>query len=179
MLDMAMERVSRGLSGTVGQPIRHDLPRVGTVPVASAAERIGDPKGKAVAVYLKIKGDARGQALLILSWDNALKFVDLMMDATPGTTSNVGFAERSALAEAGNLALTAFLNALATSARLPQRLMPSPPDVLVDELGRILNLAFVSGAVRGDDVPIIETVLREDRTGVRAHFWVLPDRMPH
>jgi chemotaxis protein CheY-P-specific phosphatase CheC len=88
----------------------------------------------------------------------------------------VGYAERSVLAEAGNLALTAFLNALATSARLPLRLQPSPPDVLVDDLERILNLALVSAAARGDDVLVIETVLRDDSASVQARFWVLPHR---
>ena len=127
-----------------------------------------------MAVYLQIKGDARGQALLIFSWASALKFVDLMMDATPGTASNVGYTERSVLAEAGNLAVTAFLNALAASARLPLRLQPSPPDVLVDDLERVLNLALMPIASRKDDVLIIETVLRHDRAGVQAHFWVLP-----
>jgi chemotaxis protein CheC len=174
-----MEQVSRGLSGTIGQPIRHDAPRVETVPVARAAARIGDPGDKAVAIHLQIKGDARGQALLLLSWASALRFVDLMMGEAPGTSSNVGYAERSVLAEAGNLALTAFLNALATSARLPLRLLPSPPDVVVDDLERIMNLALVSAAARGDDVLIIETVLRENRTGVQAHFWVLPHRATH
>jgi chemotaxis protein CheC len=145
------------------------------VSVANAASRIGNPEERSVGVYMQIKGDARGQALLILSWDNALKLVDLMMDATPGTASNVGYTERSVLAEAGNLTLTSFLNALATWESLPQRLQPSPPDVLVDKLARVLNLALVSAA-REDKALVIETVLRDDRAGVQAHFWVLPHR---
>jgi chemotaxis protein CheC len=170
---MAMERVSRSLSETMGQPIRHDAPRIETVPLASVASRIGDPGQRVVGVYLQIKGDAGGQALLVFSWDSALQFVDLMMGETPGTTSDVGFTERSVLAETGNLALTAFLNALAAWESLPQRLLPSTPDVLVDKLERVLNLALIS-AGRGDDVLIVETVLRDDRAGVQAHFWVLP-----
>ena len=151
-LNMATSRVSHSLSETIGQPIRNDATRVATVPVASVASRLGNPTETAVGVGLQITGDAQGQALLILSWTHALKLVDLMIGEDPGTTANIGFEERSALAEAGNLALTSFLNALATSCSLPLRLLPSTPDVIVDRRERIVQLFLIHLASRKKDV---------------------------
>jgi chemotaxis protein CheY-P-specific phosphatase CheC len=178
-LSLATARVSRSLSETIGQPIRNDAANVATLPIASVASRLGDPTETAVGVGLQIRGDAQGQALLILSWSDALKFVDLMMAEEPGTTTNMGFEERSALAEVGNLALASFLNVLATSDRLPLRLMPSTPDVIVDRRDRIVQLVLIHLTSRRSDVQVIDTVLRSDRGSVQAHFLVFPHQAAH
>ena len=140
--DIAMKRVAQVLSDTVGQSIYHRALRTETVPIAKLSERIGDPKAKTVCVQLQIGGDARGQALLLLSWESALRLVDLLMGEPLGTTPNVGFAERTALAEIGNLAVAHFGNALVAYLQQPRRLQPSSPNVLVDSLEAILRKAW-------------------------------------
>ena len=64
-------------------------------------QRAGDPKGKAASVRLEIHGDAKGQALLLLPWHSALRLMDLLMETPLGTTTDIRFEERTALAEVG------------------------------------------------------------------------------
>ena len=175
-LDMAMKRVTQALSDTVGQPIHHRALRAEVVPVAGVAGRIGDPKARTVGVQLQIKGDARGQALLLFPWEGALRLVDLLMEVPPGTTSDVGFAERTALAEVGNLAVAHFLNALVAYSQQPRRLQPSPSNVLVDTLEAILRLALMPVTIRGDDPLVIETILSNTGGTVQIHFLILPEQ---
>jgi chemotaxis protein CheC len=176
-LDMAMKRVVQALSDTVGQPIYYSALRAETAPVAELVERIGEPEAKTVGVQLQIKGDARGQALLLFSWESALRLVDLLMEVPPGTTVNVGFAERTALAEIGNLALAHFLNALVAYSQLPRRLQPSPSNVLVDALETILRLALMPVTIAGDDPLVIEAMFSNVAGTAQIHFLVLPEQI--
>jgi chemotaxis protein CheC len=79
------------------------------------------------------------------------------------------------LAEIGNMTLSYFLNATATLADAPELLQPSPPGVMVDMLGAILDVVVTSvGAVR-DDMLIVDTGFGDAAGNVQGHFWVLPD----
>lgn len=173
-LDMAMKRVTKALSDIVGQPIQHSVLRAEATPVANIGGRIGPSTAKTVGVQLQIKGDARGQALLLFPWESALRVVDLLMGSSLGTTSNIGFAERTALAEAGNLAVAHFLNALVAYSQEPIRLQPSPSNVLVDTQEAILRLALMPIAIRGDDPLVIETTLGNAEGTVQIHFLIVP-----
>ena len=126
-------------------------------------------------IELEIRGDARGQALLPIPWDSALKLVDLMMETPPGTTSDVRFAERTMLAEVGNLVLAHFLNAVVALCPASRHLQPSSPNVMVDTLERILSLGLMVSIVRGIDPLAIETILANTGKTVHIHFLVLPD----
>ena len=175
-LNMAMDRVARALSDVVGEPIHHRALRVGTASVPEIVQRAGDPRKKAAGIRLGIHGDAKGQALLLLSWHSVLRLMDLLVQVPPGTTTDIRFAERTALAEVGNLVLAHFLNAVVASEQMPKRLQPTSPSVLIDTVEKILQLALMSVTIRGDDPLIIETIF-EDATGaVRIRFWVLPDQ---
>ncbi len=175
-LDMALKHVARALSDTVGQPIYHSALRAETTSVARLAERIGDPRAKTVGVQLQIKGDARGQALLLFPWEGALRLVDHLMEVPLGTTSDVRFEERTALAEVGNLAVAHFLNALVSYSQLPKRLQPLPSDVLVDTLETILRLALMPLTIRGNDPLVIETILSDAGGKARIYFLILPEQ---
>ena len=175
-LNLAMSRVARALSDVVGEPIRHGALRIGTVPVPEIARRAGDPKEKAAGVRLEIHGDAKGQALLLLPWPSALRLMDFLMEVPPGTTTDIRFAERTALAEVGNLALAHFLNAVVASEQMPHRLQPTSPSVLIDTLEKVLQLALMSVTIRGNDPLIIETVFEDTMRAIQIRFWVLPDQ---
>ncbi len=174
MLYMMMQSVARGLSDMVGRTISNDAPRVETIPIAQVATRAGDPEMEVVSVYLNIEGDLRGRAILILPLSSALKLVDLLMDAPPGTTTSAGLVEQSALAEVGNLTVSYFLNAVAAFTKIPKQLRPSPPFVVVDALGAVLELIAMPMAGLSEDLLIIETAFRDVKGTVQARFWVLP-----
>jgi chemotaxis protein CheY-P-specific phosphatase CheC len=174
-LDMAVKRAAQALSDTAGQLFLCDLVQVGTSPIAGMAKRIGDPEAKTVGVQLEIKGDACGRALLLVPWDSALNLVDLLTEVPPGTTSDVRFAERTALEEVGNLALAHFLNAVVAFSPEPRRLQPSPANVMVDTLENILRLALMPSIIRGTDPLIIEAILANTGKTVQMRFLILPD----
>ena len=175
LLRKVMWHVAGGLSGVVGRTIYNDLPKVEKVPIAQVPARAGGPEAEMVGIYLMIGGGLRGQAILILPMASALNLADLMMNERPGTAAELGPVEHSALAEVGNMTVSSFLNGVASLIEMPDLLRPSPPAVMVDMLGAILDVIVTPVAIVRDDLLIVETAFSDARRTVQGRFWVIPD----
>ncbi len=172
LLSVAMHHAASGLSQMVGRSINIEIPKIEKVPVPQAAMYVGGPETEMVGVYLLISGDLPGQVILLIPLNDALSLVDLLMGLPTGTTTSLGDLERSALAETGNLTASYFLNEVASLTKTSSR--PSPPCVMVDMLGAIVDVVATPVAAVSDDLLIVETVFKESSRTVEAHFWVLP-----
>ncbi|MDY6875014.1 MAG: chemotaxis protein CheC [Chloroflexota bacterium] len=169
----AVQNAARGLTDMIGRPIRTGTSQARVVHFDDMTVQVGDPESAMVGIYLLMEGNLSGQTILILSLASALNLADFVMDTPPGTATNLGDMERSALAEVGNLTVSYFLNAMATLTGKPLR--PSPPAVMVDMLGAILNVVATRVGETSDDLLIIETVLQDPDGLMQARLWVLPD----
>jgi len=84
--------------------------------------------------------------------------------------------ERSALAEVGNLAVSTFLNTMAVqNPQSPELLRPSPPAVMVDMLGAILNVIVTPVAAVRDDLLVVDTNFVNAKKTMYGRFWIIPD----
>jgi chemotaxis protein CheC len=175
MLRRVVWRVVNGLSEITGRAINNDAPSVKKVPIPQVSEHAGGPEAKMVGIYVMIAGGLRGQALLILPIDSALHLADFMMGSQLGTATELGIMERSALSEVGNMVVSSFLNGVASLEDMPDLLRPSPPAVMVDMLGAILNVIITPVATVRDDLIIIETDFKDIRGTIQGRLWVLPD----
>jgi len=175
ILRAAVRRVGHGLSNMVNKVITGGSPKIKTVPIARVATHAGAPDAEMVGIYLRIETGLRGQAILMLPLTFALNLTDLVMGLLPGTSVELGVMERSALAEVGNLTLSYFLNTIASFTEEPDMLQPSPPVVMVDMLGAILNIIAAPAAFVSDDLLIVETIFRDIEKTVWVRFWVRPD----
>lgn len=175
ILRAAVRRVGYGLSNMVNKVINGSPPKTKTIPIARVATHAGAPDAEMVGIYLRIEAGLRGQAILMLPLNFALNLVDLVMGNPSGYSIELGVMERSALAEVGNLTLSYFLNTIASFTEAPEMLQPSPPIVMVDMLGAILNIIAAPAAFVSDELYIIETIFRDVEKTVWVRFWVLPD----
>lgn len=175
LLRKVMWRVANGLSGLTGRTIINDDPAVERVPIGQVHERAGGPEEQMVGIYLVIGGGLRGQAIVILPMASALNLADMLTSQEPGTAAELGLMERSALSEVGNMTLSYFLNGVASLDEMPDLLRPSPPAVMVDMLGAILDVIVTPVAAVRDDLLIVETVFRDSTRAVDGRFWVMPD----
>jgi chemotaxis protein CheC len=174
-LRSVMWRVAGGLSELTGRTITNDDPVVERVPIYQVTERAGGPEDKMVGIYLVMSGGMHGQAIMILPMSSALNLVDLMMGEEPGTATQLGMMQHSALSELGNMTVSCFLNGVAALDETPELLRPSPPAVMVDMLGAILDVIVTPVAAVRDDLLIIDTPFRDHRRTVQGRFWVLPN----
>jgi chemotaxis protein CheC len=143
------------------------------VPLSKIAEMLGGPENDAVGIYLRFEGDLSGQVMLVIPYQQALEFCDMVMDSPLGTTQELGRMERSALSEIGNLTGTFFLNAIAELTKISSH--PSPPAVMVDMVGSILDVVVATMGAISDSVMLFKAVFQIGDRKLQADFWIIPD----
>lgn len=170
VVSAGIDAVSKNLSAMVGQPIEVSASAVSMVPVRSLADFVGGPAAAVVGIYLGVSGDLQGHLILFLVEPQALKMADLLWENLPGTATQLDAGTLSALAEAGNVAGSAFLNTLADRASLV--IVPSAPSVLMDMAGAILSVLQAELLLVAEEAMVIET---EFSGSVRGVMMLLPD----
>jgi chemotaxis protein CheC len=173
MIDEGVTYAARGFSDMVGQTLTVLQPQVRLVPLADVPNLLGGPESEAVGIYLRAHGDISGQIMLVLAYPKALELVDLILRQPHGTTTALGSLERSALAELGNLTGSFFLNAVAAFTGIGAR--PSPPAVMVDMVGAILDIVVATHGGLGKHVLMLQVGFVSEGREVQADFWVIPD----
>lgn len=168
-----VNNAASGFSGMVGRKIQFNNPVARLVPVLSIPEIVGKPDDDAVGIYLRFMGDLVGQIMMIVPLQKALELVDLLMDLPQGTTQHLGPLERSALGELGNLCGSFFLNSVAGKVNADFR--PSPPAVMVDMIGAILEIVVVTTGGISEHALLVQANFMDGSRCVEADFWVIPD----
>ena len=127
----------------------------------------------AVAVYLAVTGAAEGHMFLVYPPKTAMSLVDLLMGQESGTTQEITEMEASALGEMGNIMGSFYLNALSDASGLV--LMPSPPAVIMDMAGSILDVALADILQESDDALVVEAIFSTKDQEITGNFLVLPN----
>ena len=161
-----------GLSQMIGQEIEVSSFSLRRVPVSSIPELVGGPEVMAVGIYLTVSGSANGHLMLMYEPKIACAFVDLIMGNPPQTTETPGEMERSALSEMGNVIGAFFLSALADATGLTLR--PSPPVVMTDMAGALLDVVSADILLTQDDTYLAETTFTGEDREISGVFFVMP-----
>lgn len=162
-----------GFSGMVGRKIEVSSPRLELIPLLMIPKIVGGLEDDAVGVYLRFEGDMHGQIMMIIPHHKALELTDMLMDVENGTTQHLGSLERSALGELGNLCSSFFLNSIAKT--VGASLRPSPPAVMVDMVGAILDIVVATAGGVNEHVLLVHANFMDGPRCVETDFWVIPD----
>ncbi len=161
-----------GLSEMVGQEFNVTSLDLKRYPAKDTAMLLGGPENTVIGIYLTIDGDATGHLMLIHDPKMAFQLIDLQLGLSPGSTQELGEMERSVLGEMGNITGSYFLNALADASGL--NLMPSPPVIMIDMVGAILDIALTQIMQEQDDVLVIKATFSACDRQMDGTFMVLP-----
>jgi chemotaxis protein CheC len=161
-----------GLSQMVGKDIKIANINLTRVLVRDIPELFGGPQEMMVGVYLQICGNTNGHMIAIYKPQTAFDLIDMLLGQTPGSTTELSDMERSVLGEVGNIMGSFFLNHLSNANGYS--LQPSPPAVLMDMAGAILEVATVSVMEQSEYTYVIETIFETDDRQVAGTFLVMP-----
>lgn len=170
--NLGLQNATKALADMVSLKIVSENPVTNVLSFDKIPSLVGGEEEDAVGVYLQISGDISGHIMLLWSYDEALNLVDLLMENPAGTTTSIGDMEQSALKEVGNMVGSFFLNAMADYTGL--RCTPSPPALMVDMMGSILNALSAQVAVEGNNSLIIDTTFKEGTQAVLGNFMLIP-----
>jgi chemotaxis protein CheC len=168
-----IHNAAKGFSGMLGQDLSVIDPEVKIIPLEELSAIVGGPEDEVVGIYLRAEGDLATQFMLVFPIERAMELVDLLMDQSIGTTTQLGSLERSALAEVGNLTATFFMNSVATITGIALR--PSPPAVMVDMVGAVLDIIIATTGGLSENIMMLNTRFILGHRAVEADFWVIPD----
>jgi chemotaxis protein CheC len=161
-----------GLSQMVGQDIKPTALNPQVVEIRDVPDMIGGAETLTVGVYLRVSGDASGHMVLVYKPQAAYELLDMLLGLTPGTTREIDEMAESALGEMGNIMGSFFLNSLADSTGMS--FFPSPPAVMMDMAGAILNVALAEIMMETDEACIVEATFGTSDQQVNGTFLVMP-----
>ncbi len=161
-----------GLSDMVGHELRVTSLDLKQYPAKDVAMLLGGPENTVIGIYLTIEGDATGHLMLMHDPKIAFQLIDLQLGLPPGTTQGLEEMERSVLGEMGNITGSFFLNALADASGL--NLTISPPVIMIDMVGAILDIALTKIMQEQDDVLVIKATFSAGDRQMNGTFMVLP-----
>lgn len=161
-----------GLAQMVGREITTYSLNAQVIPVASAADLLGGSEELTVGIYLGVSGSATGHMVLVYQPSVAYDFVDMLMGNPLGSTTVLDEMERSALGEMGNVMGSFFLNSLADATGLT--LNPSPPAVMMDMAGAIMDVALADVLRETDQALVVEASFGTEDSQSSGTFLVLP-----
>jgi chemotaxis protein CheC len=172
LVSLGTRHAMAGLSEMLGEEITVSSFALKRTPVAQLANVVGGAEVDAVGIYLTVTGAANGHLMLIYEPRIAYAFVDLLMGQPANTTTELDDMGRSALGEMGNIIGAFFLNAIADATGL--ELMPSPPAVMTDMAGALLDVVTADILLRQDDTYVAETTFTTSDREIEGQFMVMP-----
>lgn len=164
------------LSKVVGKRVKMEVPLVKILPLKYVPDWLGGPEKEVLGVYLTMSGAANGHILFVMTIEDALKIMNILLgDLTPSREQVLDMDEiaRSAMEEIGNILSSSYLSALADFTGL--RLNHSVPALAIDMAGAIVDVILIEISKRGDYALLIETEFVEEENKIKGYFMLIPD----
>ncbi len=178
----AMKRAGEALGAMSGQVIEVQAPLLRRCTAADVLTMAGGPESIVLAVYVGITGSLQGHALLLFSPADAHRLAQILLTGLLGpgelpmdkTADILAYdeLELSALQEAGNVTISAFLNELGM--HLHEPVQPTPPQVIVEMAGAVLDAVLLDLVSDADQVLAAKTTFSEGGRAIECTMFVLP-----
>lgn len=178
----AMRRAGQALGSMSGNVIDVKTPTLRRCTAGAVLEMAGGPETVIVAVYVGIKGSLQGHALLLFSPADAHRLARILLASLvgphepPAEASSDPFdfdeLELSAVTEAGNITISAFLNELGM--HLHEAVQPTPPQLVIEMAGAVLDAVLVDLMSDVDQVLAAKTIFTEGGRDIDGTLLVLP-----
>lgn len=163
IVSRALADSSASLSEMTAGRVRLSEPKFMLLPLNVVPGLAGGPDQVVVAAYVAVNGDVSGHGMLLFEEEKALRLVDLLYGYPAGTTRALGPLELSAIAEAANIIISSYVNVIADVAGL--KLLPTPPAVVMDMAGAILEAVATELYLNGDEVFVVDTEFSGELSG--------------
>ncbi len=171
IVSKAVTNAVSGLSGMVGKEVHifdFDLKKV---KVKDVPYEFGGPEALIVGVYLQIK-DRNGHIFVGYEPAVASELINMLLGQVPSSMLELSEMEQSLLGEVGNLMGSFFLNTLAEETGIS--LLPSPPAVMIDMAGAILDVPLSRVLEQGEETPIMTARFGTRDQHIDGKFLILP-----
>jgi chemotaxis protein CheC len=177
-LDILLEIGSMGaghatttLSQVLGEPIKIEVPRVHIAPPHLVPRIYAKHDTIVAAVFLKLRGAADCDLMLIFEEKESKKIAELMINSVENgeVTSEM---ELSAIEEMGSIVLCSFLNAMADFTLT--KLVSPPPEVIIDSFDAIMDGLLIKQALCSEVAVIFDARFKRCNSSTEGFLITFP-----
>lgn len=171
--NIGVAHAATALSQLIGKSITLQVPKVLMTDIKKVPEVFGGAERIVVGIYLQMLGDARGNILIVLPRESALRLLSRLLPKEKSEGALLTELEISALKEVGNILASAYLNAL--GALMRKTLIPSVPVLSFDMAGAVIDYVLIELGEVGDLALMVETEFFGEDEKISGQFFLLPD----
>jgi len=169
----SLRRAGESLSGLLGHPVRLTVSAISTVPVRSLPDLTAEAvSGPMAGLLIRFSGEAAGQIVILFPLATVFRMLGVLLKGQVRLLS-LSETERSAVQEVGNILASAFLSGLADL--LGKRLMPSPPQLHVDDFPGLIQQVMADLEEEASEVLVVEALFEDPGQRIEGRFYVLPE----
>lgn len=157
------------LSQIMNRKIDMTVPQINIMEFQDMINRIGTEDGMYAAILLKVFGDAPGNILYLMEYEEAQNMAGILLQGYEGVDDEIYM---SSFQEIGNILGNSYLNAISKMTGL--NLISSVPAVAIDMLAAVLTTSFMDAEQYSDNVLAIDTRFIEDEKECGGYFIFIP-----
>ncbi len=152
---LSIDRASQVFSKFIKTAATIELVNAYMTDISAAAGEMGRLDKEVIGVFVDIKGEAELKFLFFVEPQGCKILTELILRRAAGTTTELDLYAKSAVQEIGNIIASAISNVFSADCQMP--LQPSPPVVVHDFLGTLLEEYLLDVAVEKNKVFIIQS----------------------
>lgn len=162
------------LSQLTGRTVYITVPRAHILTLDEIPGLVGDAKTLVAGILMNILGDSTGKILLLFPRDSALRLAEILLKKPTGSIQILNEMGHSAIKEAGNILVGAYLSAL--NEFLGLLLLISVPMLVFDIAEAVLKTLTVDHEPHAKAF-CIETQFSDDEQVLNGYFLLIPDEI--
>jgi chemotaxis protein CheC len=161
------------LSEILQQPISIDVPKIDSLPTHMVPKFYKKHDSPTTALYMQLSGESECDILLLLEVGEAKKIATMMtMARSPEEVDPLIGA--SAIEEMTNILVGSFLGAVSDFTKI--RLVPTPPERVVDSFDAIIDNFLVKQSLISDEAVVFETQFKRAQGTASCLLMMFPSR---
>jgi chemotaxis protein CheC len=158
------------LSQVLGESIKIEVPRVHIAPPHLVPRIYAKHDTVVTAVFLKLRGVADCDLMLIFEEAESKKIAELMINSVDNEVTKE--MELSAIEEMGSIVLCSFLNAMANFTLT--RLVSPPPEVIIDSFDAIMDGLLIKQALCSEVAVIFDARFKRSNSSTEGFLITFP-----
>lgn len=169
----SLGRAAQSMTALLGHPVRLEVSGITPVPLRALPRLLAAAdSGVLAGLRFQIVGEAEGQIILLFPLRTIFRMLRMLLGTQEGPRS-LSPQEQSAVQEVGNILVSAFLSGLGDL--LGKRLLPSPPEIHLDDLTGLMRRVTEDVKGREADVLVVQALFEDPEQRIEGQFFMLPE----
>jgi len=169
----SLGRAAQSLTTLLGHPVRLAVSAITTVSTGDLPGLLtAAGTGAMASLRIRIAGETRGQIIILFPRRTIFQMLRMLL-GTQEEPRSLSDREQSAVEEVGGILASAFLSGLADL--LGKRLLPSPPEMHLDDFEALLQQVTEDLAEHESEVLVVQALFEDPEQRIEGQFFVLPE----